>query len=79
VSCDVRLSPEQSRAARQLLNWSRIRLGGRSNLSENAIRDFEDGRRVLSANDLTAIQRALEAAGVEFSNGERPGVRQKGT
>jgi hypothetical protein len=48
-------------------------------LSENAIRDFEDGRRDLSANDLTAIQRALEAAGVELLSGERAGVRLKGT
>jgi transcriptional regulator with XRE-family HTH domain len=71
------ISPEQSRAARRLLNWSIIRLGGRSNLNENAIRNFEEGRRILSANELTALRAALEAAGVEFTNGDQPGVRLK--
>jgi hypothetical protein len=28
-------------------------------------------------NNLTAIRAALEAAGVEFTNGKRPGVRLK--
>jgi transcriptional regulator with XRE-family HTH domain len=69
------LSPEQSRAARRLLNWSIIRLCGRSSLSENTIRNFEEGRRTLSANHLAALRDALEAAGVEFTNGKRPGVR----
>ena len=69
------LSPEQSRAARRLLNWSMIRLGSRSNLSESTIRNFEEGLRVLPANDLAAVRAALEAAGVEFTNGEQPGVR----
>jgi transcriptional regulator with XRE-family HTH domain len=71
------LSPEQSRAARGLLNWSLIRLGARSNLNEKTILNFEEGRRILSAGDLTAIRAALEAAGVEFTNGDRPGVRMK--
>jgi hypothetical protein len=32
---------------------------------------------VPSANNLAAIQRALEAAGVEFTNGDQPGVRMR--
>ena len=71
------LSPEQSRAARRLLNWSLIRLGARSNLGEGTIRNFEEGRRILSANNLAAIRAALEAAGVEFTNGDQPGVRMR--
>ncbi len=39
--------------------------------------DFEKGRRVPHKNNLAAIQRALEAAGVEFTNGDAPGVRLK--
>jgi transcriptional regulator with XRE-family HTH domain len=76
------LTPAQSRAARALLDWSQIELGTRSNLSESTISDFEKGRRVPSPNNLAAIRRALEEAGVEFTNGDAPGVklsRGKGT
>jgi transcriptional regulator with XRE-family HTH domain len=69
------ISPQQSRAARGLLDWSQTELGGRANLSESTIRDFEKGRRVPAINNLTAIRAALEAAGVEFTNGDQPGVR----
>jgi transcriptional regulator with XRE-family HTH domain len=69
------ITPEQSRAARGFLDWSQTELGSRSNLSESTIRDFEKGRRVPSINNLTAIRAALESAGVEFTNGEQPGVR----
>ncbi len=69
------ISPEQSRAGRGLLDWSQTELGARANLSESTIRDFEKGRRVPTANNLAAIRRALESAGVEFTNGEQPGVR----
>jgi transcriptional regulator with XRE-family HTH domain len=71
------ITPEQSRAARGLLDWSQTELGTRSNLSESTIRDFEKGRRVPTINNLEAIQRALEAAGVEFTNGDGPGVRMR--
>jgi len=71
------LTPAQSRAARGLLAWSQRELGERSNLSESTIRDFEKGRRVPSVNNLAAIERALEDAGVEFTNGKQPGVRLK--
>jgi transcriptional regulator with XRE-family HTH domain len=71
------LSPAQSRAARGLLDWSQTDLAKSSNLSESTIRDFEKGRRVPSVNNLAAVIRALEAAGVIFvsENGEGPGVR----
>jgi transcriptional regulator with XRE-family HTH domain len=60
------LTPAQSRAARALVDWSQDKLAGASNLSESTIRDFEKGRRVPATNNLAAIRRALEAAGVEF-------------
>jgi len=72
------ITPAQSRAARGLLDWSQTELGARSNLSESTIRDFEKGRRIPSPNNLAAIRSALEAAGVEFTNGGRPGVRVRG-
>jgi hypothetical protein len=39
------------------------------------VRDFEAGRRTPLAANLAAIRTALEAAGVEFTNGDAPGVR----
>jgi transcriptional regulator with XRE-family HTH domain len=69
------MTPDQSRAARGLLDWSQAELAARSNLSESTIRDFEKGRRVPSINNLAAVRRALEAAGVEFIDGDQPGVR----
>ncbi|NGO51595.1 helix-turn-helix transcriptional regulator [Mesorhizobium camelthorni] len=70
-------TPEQSRAARGLLDWSQTKLAAASNLSESTIRDFEKGRRVPSINNLAAIRAAIEAAGIIFidQNGNGPGVR----
>ena len=36
---------------------------------------FLEERRVPTRNNLAAIQRVLEEAGVEFTNGDKPGVR----
>ena len=69
------MTPDQSRAARGLLDWSQAELAARSNLSESTVRDFEKGRRIPSINNLAAIRRALELAGVEFINGGQSGVR----
>jgi transcriptional regulator with XRE-family HTH domain len=69
------MTPDQSRAARGLLDWSQAELAAQSNLSESTVRDFEKGRRVPSINNLAAIRRALEAAGVAFIDGNQPGVK----
>jgi transcriptional regulator with XRE-family HTH domain len=71
------ITPPQSRAARGLLEWSQEELATRSNLGLSTVRDFEKGRRVPTINNLEAIKRAIEAAGVEFiaENGGGPGVR----
>lgn len=71
------LKPEQSRAARGLLDWSQSFLAEKSNLGESTIRDFEKGRRVPTVNNLAAIKAALEGAGIIFldENGEGAGVR----
>lgn len=72
------MTPEQSRAARGLLDWSQTQLAEKANLSESTIRDFEKGRRIPSVNNLAAIRAALEAAGVQFipENGGGAGVRK---
>jgi len=75
------LSGAQIRAGRALLRWSAVDLARASSVGVNTIRRAEVAEHQTSltaANDL-AIQRALEAAGVEFidDNGGGEGVRFK--
>jgi transcriptional regulator with XRE-family HTH domain len=44
-------------------------------VSRNVIVDFERGSRTPLANNLASIRRAPEESGVEFTNGDQPGVR----
>ena len=76
---EVALSSAQIRAARALLRWSAADLARECALGANTIRRAEvaEGRTSLTAANVLAIRRALEAAGVEFidENGGGPGVR----
>jgi transcriptional regulator with XRE-family HTH domain len=69
------ISPAQCRAARGLIAMDQADLAEAANVSRNVIIDFEKGRRVPTRNNLAAIQRVLEKAGAEFTNGDAPGVR----
>jgi DNA-binding transcriptional regulator YiaG len=69
------ISPAQCRAARGLVEMDQAVLADGAMVSRNVIIDFEKGRRVPNRNNLAAIQRVLEEAGVEFTNGDAPGVR----
>lgn len=60
------LTPEQSRAARGWLDWSQDELAKRATVSLSTVRDFKKGRRVPIKNNLTALQRVLEAAGIRL-------------
>jgi transcriptional regulator with XRE-family HTH domain len=64
----------QLRAARGLLNWTVRELAERVGVHRNTITNFETGKYA-DPKSLNAIRDALEAAGVEFTNGKRPGVR----
>jgi transcriptional regulator with XRE-family HTH domain len=68
-------APALSRAARGLIDWSQSDLAAASGVSLSTVRDFETGKRTPIANNLAALQRALEATGVEFTNGGEPGVK----
>ena len=61
------LSGDQLRAARCLLNWSRVRLAARANLSEMTISDFENGVRKPRPHNIAAMRRAFEDAGIVFT------------
>ena len=69
------ITPAQCRAARGLVEMDQGTLADGAMVSRSVIIDFEKGRRVPVRNNLAALQRVLEAAGVEFTNGDAPGVR----
>jgi transcriptional regulator with XRE-family HTH domain len=71
------ISPAQCRAARGLLDWSQQRLAETANVGNATIRNFENGHSSPMNATLDVLQRALEAAGVEFTNGGEPGVKLK--
>ncbi len=50
-------------------------LAAAAGVSKVTLSDFEIGKRSPHPRTLAAIRSALEAAGVEFTNGEVPGVR----
>ena len=60
------LTPEQSRAARGWLDWTQQDLANRAQVSRSTVRAFEKGRRVPTANNLDALRRAINAAGVQL-------------
>jgi transcriptional regulator with XRE-family HTH domain len=71
------ITPAQSRAARALLDMTQSSLALASEVSLRTIVNFEAGRAQLIPATISALQRALEDAGIEFiaSNGGGPGVR----
>jgi transcriptional regulator with XRE-family HTH domain len=77
VAEKMSFTPAQCRAARALLDWSQSDLASASKVATKTIVNFERQDRNPYARTLDDIRAALEAAGVEFTNGERPGVRLK--
>lgn len=71
------MSPEQCRAARGLIDMSQAELANLARVGLSTVKNFEGGKSTPVANNLEAIQRALEAAGVQFipENGGGAGVR----
>lgn len=71
------MTPSQCRAGRALLDWTQGELAEASGLGLSTVVDFERDRRRVSDEAMEAIRQALGKAGVEFTNGKRPGVRLK--
>jgi transcriptional regulator with XRE-family HTH domain len=72
---DAVLTPEQVKAARQLLGWSQSDLGGQVGRSASSIGAFELGKPKSPQLDLGLLRAALEEAGVEFVEENGGGVR----
>jgi DNA-binding XRE family transcriptional regulator len=69
IGCkDGGMSPEQCRAARAWLDWSQDDLAQRARVSSSTIRDLEAGRRVPIPNNMLAISRAFEEAGIVLTS-----------
>jgi DNA-binding XRE family transcriptional regulator len=71
------ITSAQCRAARALVDMDQAVLAKTAQVTRNVIINFEKGRSTPNRNNLAAIRRALEDAGVEFINGGSPGVRLK--
>jgi len=52
-------------------------LAGSAGVSKVTLSDFEVGKRSPHPRTLVAIRDALEAGGIEFTNGDQPGVRMR--
>ena len=69
------ITPAQFRAARALLDWSRSELGAKAGYSLPTVQRVEKGGAKVSDEVHEKLKAALEAAGIEFTNGDAPGVR----
>jgi transcriptional regulator with XRE-family HTH domain len=69
------LTAAQCRAARALLTWSQDKLAKASKVADSTVGEFERGVRTPHDHLLADIRSALESEGIEFTDGEQPGVR----
>ena len=64
----------QLRMARAAVGWGVRELAKKAGITANTVTRIENGADAKQST-MDALQRALEAAGIEFTNGEQPGVR----
>jgi transcriptional regulator with XRE-family HTH domain len=68
--------PVQCKMARAAVGWGVRELAQEAGVAADTIVRFEHGEP-LRDQTVVALQQALEAAGIEFTNGSAPGVRLK--
>ena len=69
------MTSAQIRAAQGLLDWTVRDLAERSGVHRDTVSKIETGTYAGAPATLGAIRRPLEYAGVEFTNGDAPGVK----
>jgi ribosome-binding protein aMBF1 (putative translation factor) len=65
-------------SGKRFLNWSVRDLGKKAKVHFNTVHAIERGKSHGKPETLAAIRKALEKAGVQFTNGKHPGVRLNG-
>jgi transcriptional regulator with XRE-family HTH domain len=70
----IKVTSAQIRAARGLLKWTVRDLADKSDVHRNTITKME-ADQAKHGPTIAAVVRALEAASVEFTNGDAPGVK----
>jgi hypothetical protein len=71
----VEMTPAQCRAARGLLDWIQAKPAEAARLAVSTVVRFERSGRAAPVGAIQVMQLAFEAAGVEFTNGDEPGVK----
>jgi transcriptional regulator with XRE-family HTH domain len=64
----------QLRMARAAVGWGVRELAERAGITANTVTRIENGADAKQST-MDALQRALEVVGLEFTNGDQPGVR----
>lgn len=73
----IKITVAHVRGARGLLGWNLADLAQKSGISAITISKWENNKSRPTNKTREAIQRALEEAGIEFSNGGEPGVKRR--
>jgi hypothetical protein len=73
------ITGEQIRAARKLLGWRQAELAKQARIPAHSVESAESSvdQSFVPGHDMQAMRAALEAAGLEFTNGDEPGVKLK--
>lgn len=71
------MTPARCRGARAMLDWTQAKLAEAAGVGVSTVTSFERSWRCNYPDTIQAIQRALEAAGIDFiaENDGGPGVR----
>jgi len=68
------MKPIQLRMARAAVGWGVRELAEKAGVTANTVTRIENGADAKQST-MDKLQRALEGAGIEFTNGDQPGVR----
>jgi len=68
------MKPIQLRMARAAVGWGVRELAKKACITANTVTRIEKGADA-KRSTMDKLRRALEAAGIEFTNGDQPGVR----